>query len=58
MELHQIWLSGNSGWTSMVIGPSSGKKVNLVDRVKSNKKSYDIFCYLNKKKQIGLTKKC
>ena len=36
---------------------NSGKKVKLVDRVKSNKKSYDIFCYLNKKKQIGLTKK-
>ena len=35
----------------------SGKHVKLTDTIKSNKKSYNIFCYLNKKKQIGLTNK-
>jgi len=35
----------------------SGKNLKLTDPIKSNKKSYNIFCYLNKKKQIGLTKK-
>ena len=34
----------------------SGKSTKLTDPVKKNKKSYDIFCYLNKKKQIALTK--
>ena len=28
----------------------------MTDKDKKNKKSYNIFCYLNKKKQIGLTK--
>ncbi len=31
-----------------------GKKTLLVKKIKFNKKSYNIFCYLNKKKQIGL----
>ena len=35
----------------------SGKNTKLVSKIKKNKKSYNIFCYLNKKKQIGLTKK-
>ena len=35
----------------------SDKNIKLTDTIKSNKKSYNIFCYLNKKKQIGLTKK-
>ena len=35
----------------------SDKTVKLTDTIKQNKKSYDIFCYLNKKKQIALTKK-
>ncbi len=35
----------------------SGKNLKLTDTIKLNKKSYNIFCYLNKKKQIGLTKK-
>ncbi len=35
----------------------SKKYLKLTDTIKSNKKSYDIFCYLNKKKQIGLTSK-
>jgi len=35
----------------------SDKNTKLTDTIKSNKKSYNIFCYLNKKKQIGLTKK-
>ena len=35
---------------------NSGKNTKLTDKVKANKKSYDIFCYLNKNKQIGLTK--
>jgi len=35
----------------------SGKNIKLTDTIKSSKKSYNIFCYLNKKKQIGLTKK-
>ena len=35
----------------------SSKNVKLTEIVKTNKKSYNIFCYLNKKKQIGLTKK-
>ena len=34
----------------------SGKNKKLTDKDKKNKKSYNIFCYLNKKKQIGLTK--
>ena len=34
-----------------------GKKIKLTEKNKSNKKSYNIFCYLNKNKQIGLTKK-
>ena len=34
----------------------SGKNIKLTNPVKTNKKSYDIFCYLNKKKQIALTK--
>ena len=28
----------------------------LTDTIRTNKKSYNIFCYLNEKKQIGLTK--
>ncbi len=35
----------------------SEKNLKLIDRNKFNKKSYNIFCYLNKRKQIGLTKK-
>ena len=35
----------------------SRKNKKLTDKYKKNKKSYNIFCYLNKKKQIGLTKK-
>ena len=35
----------------------SNKNLKLTDNVKTNKKSYNIFCYLNNKKQIGLTKK-
>ena len=35
---------------------NSGKNTKLTDKVKINKKSYNIFCYLNKKKQIGLKK--
>ena len=35
---------------------NSGKNTKLTDKVKTNKKSYNIFCYLNKYKQIGLTK--
>ena len=35
----------------------SGKNLKLSETIKTNKKSYNIFCYLNKKKQIGLTKK-
>ena len=34
----------------------SGKNPKLNKTFKKNKKSYNIFCYLNKKKQIGLTK--
>ena len=34
----------------------SDKNVKLTDTTKQNKKSYNIFCYLNKKKQIALTK--
>ncbi len=34
----------------------SGKTLKLNNSVKTNKKSYNIFCYLNKKKQIGLKK--
>ena len=33
-----------------------GRKTKLTSNFKINKKSYNIFCYLNKKKQIGLTK--
>ena len=33
------------------------KNIKLTDKLKTNKKSYNIFCYLNKNKQIGLTKK-
>ena len=36
---------------------NSRKNTKLTDKIKTNKKSYDIFCYLNKNKQIGLTKK-
>ena len=36
---------------------NSGKNKKLTDKVKTNKISYNIFCYLNKNKQIGLTKK-
>jgi len=36
---------------------NSGKNIKLTDKIKTNKKSYNIFCYLNKNKQIGLTKK-
>ena len=36
---------------------NSGKNTKLTNKVKINKKSYNIFCYLNKNKQIGLTKK-
>ncbi len=36
---------------------NSKKNIKLTETVKRNKKSYNIFCYLNKKKQIGLTKK-
>ncbi len=35
----------------------SDKNVKLTETIKTNKKSYNIFCYLNKRKQIGLTKK-
>ena len=35
----------------------SGKNIKLTETMKKNKKSYNIFCYLNKRKQIGLTKK-
>ena len=35
----------------------SNKYTKLTDTIRSNKKSYNIFCYLNKKKQIGLTNK-
>ncbi len=34
----------------------SGKMLKLTNSIKTNKKSYNIFCYLNKKKQIGLKK--
>ncbi len=34
----------------------SGKNKKLTDKDTQIKKSYNIFCYLNKKKQIGLTK--
>ena len=35
----------------------SGKnKKELIERIKSDKKSYNIFCYLNNRKQIGLKK--
>ena len=34
----------------------SDKKIKLTYKTKNNKKSYNIFCYLNKKKQIALTK--
>ena len=34
----------------------SGNLVKLTNSIKTNKKSYNIFCYLNKKKQIGLKK--
>ncbi len=34
----------------------SGNTVKLTNSIKANKKSYNIFCYLNKKKQIGLRK--
>ncbi len=34
----------------------SGSTKKLTTKVKTNKKSYNIFCYLNKKKQIGLGK--
>ena len=34
----------------------SGNTKKLTDRIRANKISYNIFCYLNKKKQIGLTK--
>ena len=36
---------------------NSENKIKLTESIKINKKSYNIFCYLNKKKQIGLTKK-
>ncbi len=36
---------------------NSENKIKLTESIKVNKKSYNIFCYLNKKKQIGLTKK-
>ena len=35
----------------------SGRNLKLTNETKKNKKSYNIFCYLNKKKQIALTKK-
>ena len=35
----------------------SNRHTKLTDRTRSKKKSYNIFCYLNKKKQIGLTNK-
>ncbi len=35
----------------------SNKNIKLTDSIQQNKKSYNIFCYLNKKKQIALTKK-
>ncbi len=34
----------------------SGSSLKLTNSIKTNKKSYNIFCYLNKKKQIGLKK--
>ena len=36
---------------------NSENKIKLTESIKINKKSYNIFCYLNNKKQIGLTKK-
>ena len=36
---------------------NSDKIIKLTNTAKTNKKSYNIFCYLNKKKQIALTKK-
>ena len=33
-----------------------GENEKLTETIKTNKKSYNIFCYLNKKKQIGLRK--
>ena len=36
---------------------NSDKIIKLTNTAKKNKKSYNIFCYLNKKKQIALTKK-
>ena len=35
---------------------NSEKNTKLTDKVKTYKKSYNIFCYVNKYKQIGLTK--
>ena len=35
----------------------SDKNTKLTETLKTSKKSYNIFCYLNKRKQIGLTKK-
>ncbi len=35
---------------------NSGKNIKLTNTIKRNKKSYNIFCYLNKNRQIGLTK--
>jgi len=34
----------------------SNKTIKLINRTKFTNKSYNIFCYLNKKKQIGLRK--
>ena len=36
---------------------NSRKNTKLTDKIRTNKKNYNIFCYLNKNKQIGLTKK-
>ncbi len=36
---------------------NSNQNTKLTDTLKTSKKSYNIFCYLNKNKQIGLTKK-
>ena len=41
----------------IVVSDGVFSNTKLINKVKINKKSYNIFCYLNKNKQIGLTKK-
>ena len=43
--------------SSMCKFVKSNKNSRFTDPIKSNKKHYYIFCYLNKKRQIGLTNK-